>query len=165
MVKPLTPVGLFDSMTRGLLTNENMSALWSRFVLIFALDKSNIRYIYTSGIADLLTEKMYHYVSSLTIKIFTKFEVGMTIDCPLIAFLLLIRYVTLWPLWTFAIGQWSYMAGHAVNPSMKFEDPASIHSWVMSSDISHRIPLAMRLHPRNPLPIWITFRRVMVYSS
>ena len=33
------------------------------------------------------------------------------------------------------------MAGHVVNPSTKFEDPAAIRSWVMSSDISHRIPL------------------------
>jgi len=33
------------------------------------------------------------------------------------------------------------MAGHVVNPSTKFEDPSAIRSWVMSSDISHRIPL------------------------
>ena len=36
------------------------------------------------------------------------------------------------------------MAGHVVNsrnPSTKFEDPTAIRSWVMSSDISHRIPL------------------------
>ena len=33
------------------------------------------------------------------------------------------------------------MAGHVINPSTKFEDPMSIRSWVMSSDISHRIPL------------------------
>ena len=53
-------------------------------------------------------------------------------------------YVT-WPcdldLWPFDFGQWSYMAGHVVNPSTKFEDPTAIRSWVMSSDISHRIPL------------------------
>ena len=29
----------------------------------------------------------------------------------------------------------------------KFEDPTAIHSWVISSDISHRIPLTMRLQP------------------
>jgi len=39
------------------------------------------------------------------------------------------------------------MAGHVVNPSTKFEDPVPIRSWVMSSDISHRIPLTMRLQP------------------
>jgi len=33
------------------------------------------------------------------------------------------------------------MAGHVINPSTKFEDPTAIRSWVMSSDISHRIPL------------------------
>jgi len=33
------------------------------------------------------------------------------------------------------------MAGHVVNPSTTFEDPTAIRSWVMSSDISHRIPL------------------------
>jgi len=26
-------------------------------------------------------------------------------------------------------GQWSYMAGHVVNPSTKLEDPTAIHSW------------------------------------
>jgi len=57
-----------------------------------------------------------------------------------IALLLLICYVTLWP-WPFDFGQWSYMAGHVVNPSTKCEDPTTIRSWVMSSDISHRIPL------------------------
>jgi len=46
----------------------------------------------------------------------------------------------MWP-WPLDFGQWSYMAGHVVNPSTKFEDPTAIHSWVMSSDISHRIPL------------------------
>ena len=33
------------------------------------------------------------------------------------------------------------MAGHVINPSTKCEDPTTICSWVMSSDISHRIPL------------------------
>jgi len=39
------------------------------------------------------------------------------------------------------------MAGHVVNPSTKFENPTAIHSWVMSSDISRRLPLTMRLQP------------------
>ena len=51
-------------------------------------------------------------------------------------------------------GQWSYMAGHVVNPSTKLEDPTAIHSWVMRSDISHRIPLTMRLQP-------LRMRRIM----
>jgi len=33
------------------------------------------------------------------------------------------------------------MAGHVFNPSTKLEDPTAIRSRVMSSDISHRIPL------------------------
>jgi len=45
------------------------------------------------------------------------------------------------PLWILLCTRSSYMAGHVVNPSTKFEDPTAIHSWVMSSDISQRIPL------------------------
>jgi len=37
------------------------------------------------------------------------------------------------------------MASHVVNPYTKFEDPAAIRSRVMGSDISHKIPLTMRL--------------------
>ena len=44
-------------------------------------------------------------------------------------------------LWPFDFGQWSYMAGHVVNPSTKFDDSTAIRCWVTSSDISHRIPL------------------------
>jgi len=57
-------------------------------------------------------------------KVSTKFNVDTTIRCLVIELLLLIRYVTSWP-WhlTFDLGQWSYMAGHVVNPSTKFEDP------------------------------------------
>jgi len=60
----------------------------------------------------------------LTMKISTKFRVYTTIRCLVIALLLLICYVTLWP-WAlaFVLGQWSYMAEHVVNPSTKFEDP------------------------------------------
>ena len=47
----------------------------------------------------------------------------------------------------FDLGQWSYIAGHVVNPSTKFQEPTAIRSWVMSSDISHGIPLTMRLQP------------------
>ena len=52
----------------------------------------------------------------LAVTVSTKFEVDTTIGCLVIALLLLIRYVTL------TFGQWSYMAGHVVNPSTKFED-------------------------------------------
>ena len=83
-------------------------------------------------------------------KVSTKFEVDTTIRCLVIALLLLIRYVTFafdLDLWPFDLDQWSYMVGHVVNPSTKFEDPVAIRSWVISSDISHRIPLTMRLQP------------------
>jgi len=84
----------------------------------------------------------------LTMNVSTKFEVDTTIRCLVIALLLLIRYVTLWP-WplTFYLGDWSYMAGYVVNSSTKFEYLKAIRSWVISSDISHRIPLTMRLQP------------------
>ena len=57
-------------------------------------------------------------------KVSTKFEIDTIIRCLVIALLLLIRYVTL----TFDLVQWSYMAGHVVNPSTKFEDPKAIRS-------------------------------------
>jgi len=79
-------------------------------------------------------------------KVSTKFEVDTTIRCLVIASLLLILYVTLWP-WPFDLGQWSYMTGRVINPSTKFEDPSAIRSWVTSSDISHRIPWTMHLQP------------------
>ena len=82
----------------------------------------------------------------LAVTVSTRFEVDMTIRCLIIALLLLITLRDL-DLWPFDFGQWSYMAGHVVNPSTKFEDPVAIRSWVMSSDISHRIPLTMRLQP------------------
>jgi len=36
---------------------------------------------------------------------------------------------------TFDLGQWSYMAGHVVNPSTKFEDPYGYP--VLSYEFSH----------------------------
>jgi len=87
------------------------------------------------------------HVSPLAMKVSTKFKVDLIIRCLVIALSLLIRYVTLWP-WPFDLGHWSYMAGHVVNLSSKFEDPTAIHSCVISSDISHRIPLTMRVQPR-----------------
>jgi len=83
-----------------------------------------------------------------------------------------------WPcdldLWPFDLGQWSYMEGHVFNPSTKFEDPTAIRSWVMSSDISHRIPLTG--HGRSlggkisgvkgrPLPISIDTTRKAIECS
>ena len=106
-------------------------------LLLFALDKLDVRHNSTSG---LVIQKVSHD-AHLAMKVSTKFEVDTTIHCRVIALLLLIRYVTL------DLHQWSYMADHVVNPSTKFEDPTAIRSGVMSSDISHRIPLTMRLQP------------------
>jgi len=60
----------------------------------------------------------------------TKFEVYTTIRSLVIALLLLIRYVTLWP-WplTFWLCSVVIHGGHVVNPSTKFEDPTAIRSW------------------------------------
>jgi len=68
----------------------------------------------------------------------TKFEVDTTVHY--LAFLLLIHCVTL------TIDFSALVIGHTCwlfNPSTKFED----HSWVMTSDITHTIPLTMRLQP------------------
>ena len=65
-------------------------------MLIFALDKLNIRHISTSGLVDLLSHKVCHVMRiSVTMKVSTKFEVETTIRCLVIALSLLIRYVTL----------------------------------------------------------------------
>jgi len=64
----------------------------SFYMVIFTLDKLNIRHISTSGLADLESVSRDAY---LTMKVSTKFEVDTTIGCQIIALLLLIRYVTL----------------------------------------------------------------------
>jgi len=51
----------------------------------------------------------------LAVTVSTKFEADTTIRCLVIALLLLIRYVTL-TFDLFYFGQWSYMAGHVINP-------------------------------------------------
>jgi len=51
------------------------------------------------------------------------------------------------------------MVGHVVNPSTKFEDSMAIRSRVMSSDISHRIPLTICLQPLHMCRITWPMRR------
>jgi len=50
-----------------------------------------------------------------------------------------------WPcdreLFLFNLQRWSYMAGHMVNHSTKFEDPTTIRSWVTSYNASRWLPL------------------------
>jgi len=71
---------------------------------------------------------------------------------------------TLSDLVTFDLGQWSDMAGHVVNPSTKFEDSTAIRSWAMSSDISHRIPLTLRLQPLHMRRITWPMRRGQIFA-
>jgi len=56
-----------------------------------------------------------------------------------------------WPcdidLWPFDLDQLSFMAGHVVNTTTKFEDPTIIRSWVTSYNGSHWLPLKMRTRP------------------
>jgi len=63
-------------------------------------------------------ESMPHALTPTEI-ISSKFEVDMTIHCRVVLFLLMIRYVTLWPL---DLKQLSYVAGHVTNPATKLED-------------------------------------------
>jgi len=76
-------------------------------------------------------------------KVSTEFEVDTTIRCLVIALLLLIRYVTLtfWPWSVVTHGGSRGQSLHQVWISY------GIRSWVMRSDISHRIPLTMCLQP------------------
>ena len=85
------------------LYRHDISAIWGRFLLIFALDKLNVRHISTSGLIDL---ESVSRDAHLVMKVSTKFEVDMTIRCLVIALLLLIRYVTLWP-WPLTFWLWS----------------------------------------------------------
>jgi len=109
------------------LTRNDNSAMW-RHLLIIELDNLNVRHIL------------------LPVSWFTDLKV-----CNVLGLRTCCWYVYTWPcdpdVWPFDHGQWSYMAGYVVNSSTKFEDNKPIRSWVMSSDISHRIPLTMRLQP------------------
>jgi len=128
---------------------NDIFAIWGRFLLIFALDMLNIHHISTYWPRKCVV------CSSPTMKISTKFEVDMTFHCLVIAFVLLICYLTCdLDLWPFDPGQWSYMAGQVINSCTKFEDPISIRPWVMSYDISCSIPLTMPLQP-------LCMRRIM----
>jgi len=57
------------------------------------------------------------------------------------------------------------MAGQEFNPSTKFEDPRAICSRVMSSDISHRISLTMRLQPLRMRRITWPMRRGQFFPT
>ena len=93
-----------------LLMGNDSSAIWRRSMLIFAFDMLNVHHTSTSGLFDLLTYKKYKvchvFLPSVTMKISTTFEVDTIIRCLIIAFLLLIHYVTLRP-WPLTFWPWS----------------------------------------------------------
>jgi len=74
----------------------------------------------------------------LVIKVSTKFELDMIIRCLVIALLLLILYVNLWP-WHFDLGQWSYMAvmWWTPPPSLKILRLSVLELWVLTSPIGY----------------------------
>ena len=74
-----------------------------------------------------------------------KFEVDMAIHCRVIAFLLLIHCVTLWP-WLLAFWPWPALVhgGSRDQHCQKLEDTMPIRSWVMSYNVFHWLLLKMR---------------------
>ena len=124
------------------LIGHAISATRGRFLLIFALDKLNVRHISTSAPNWPTDLESVSRDAHLAMIVSTNFEVNTTSHHLVIALLLLIRYVTLWP-WPLTFWLWSVVihGGSRVNPYTKFDDPTAICSWVTSSDISHRIPL------------------------
>jgi len=97
------------------------------FCSVFAFDMLTVRHISASGLFDLLTYSV-SYVLPLNrpMQISTKCEVDKTVHCLSFS---PCWYVTWWcdlDLWPFDPGQWSYMAGHLINPSAKFEDSMAI---------------------------------------
>ena len=82
---------------------HDISAIRGRFLLIFALECSPYFYFRSSWPTDLESvSRDAHLVVTVSIK----FEVDTTIGCLVIALLLLIRYVTLWP-WPLTFWLWS----------------------------------------------------------
>jgi len=71
-------------------------------------------------------------------------------------------YVTLW---SWPLTFWPWLVSHIVNHSTDFEDPTAIRSWVMSSVISHRIPLTMRPQPLRMRRITWPMRRGQIFPN
>jgi len=89
------------------------------------------------------------HASTPTAIIPTKFEVDMTIQCRVIAFLSA-DHLT-WPcdldIWAFDLEQLQCMAGYVANRATKLEDPMPIRSWFMAYNVSHWLPLKMCTRP------------------
>ena len=93
-------------------------------------------------------------------KVSTKFKVDTTICWLVIALLLLIHYATL----TLVSGHTWRVTWSTPPPSLKILR-LSIRSSVMSSDISNRIPLTMRLQPLRMRRITWPMRRGQIFPT
>jgi len=127
--------GFFDS---NFLIRHGILAIGGHLLLIFALNRLNVCHSSTSGLVGQTYLESVSRDAHLTVKVSTKFEVDTTIHCLVIVLLLLIRYMTLWP-WPFDLVQWSYLAGHMVNPppSLKTLWLSVLELWVLTSPIGY----------------------------
>jgi len=88
-------------------TGNGISATWRCFLLIFCIRYAECPpYFYFRSTWPIDLETVQSSRSPLTVKISTKLEVDTTIRCLIIALLLLIHYMTLWP-WSVAFRPWS----------------------------------------------------------
>ena len=99
------------------------------------------RFLWSTEVENLL------HAAPLAVMIPTKFKLGTTIRRLVIAFLLPICCVILWP-WLLTFWPLSVdVDGESFGlPSIKFEDPMLRHSWVMTHDVSHRNALGATSH-------------------
>ena len=67
--------------------------------------------------------------------------------------------LTFWP-WTVVKHGWS-----RGQPVHQVEDPTPIHSWLMSYDVRHRLPLTMRLEPLRMRRIMWPVRRGQIFPK
>jgi len=126
------------------LIKNDMLAIWRCFLLISALDKLNVRRICTSGLT--YGPRNVAHASSFTFKLFTNFEVGTTIRCRRSCCWYVTWACGLDRLWPFDLGSgYTWQVIFSTSLSTRFGDPMVICSWIISSDISHSIPLRMRL--------------------
>jgi len=99
-------------------------------------------------------------------KVSTKFNVDTTIRCLVIV----IAVDTLHNLVTLTFDPLTLVSGHTWRVTWSIHRPSSriltaIRSWVMSSDISHRIPLTMRLQPLRMCRIMWPMRRWQIFPA
>ena len=124
-----------------LFIGNDISAIWRGLLLIFALNMLNVHHTSTSSLVDYWPKKCVTCFVSPTMKISTKFEVYITFHCLVIAFVLLICYVTLWP-WAlsyFDLGHWSDMVDHVAisPPSLTILWLSICELWLLTSPIGY----------------------------